>query len=408
MVARLLALSLIPLLLASCGGGSTSAPTASPTDMSASPAVSASATPLMTASPSPGGDIAYGGPGGLWLMNADGTNAHRIYGADDGTISHPEWSPDGARLAIVKVRYLTGSEPTPILLSDYQSVVVIDVQGRVLAEVQDAWRPHWSPDGTRLGILRGFGLGTEFSLSGLPAVFSVADQVVTEISPEILTMDAPRWSPDGKWIAYYAITDGLYVMNGNGTGQAKRVLGGAPATYYSAFTWADNDTVAVREKSDSAQMPSYVFVSPESGEIGRIINQQASSCGRDVEPGDGQPIAFSGGRFLAWPRQCQAPSGFWVYDRANPGASRNPRSIQIRDNGSIPALSASPDGRYIVYSGDGGGYYPFLRPTTPSPIATSATPLATGTPPLMWIVDLQTGSDVLVTQVTGVDAAWRP
>jgi hypothetical protein len=97
-----------------------------------------------------------------------------------------------------------------------------------------------------------------------------------------------------------------------------------------------------------------------------------------------------------------------VYDRSNPGDPHNPRSIQIRDNGIIPALSASPDGRYVVYSGDGGGYQPFLRPATPVPTAESVAPLPTETPPLMWIVDLQSGSGVLVTQVGGADAAWRP
>ena len=89
--------------------------------------------------------VAEDGSPDLWLMNVDGSGAHRL--TQDGFEEHdPRWSPDGSRIAYVSDR-----------LGPFE-VFVADAAGgaprRVTrAEGGRAAAPVWSPDGKRIAFL---------------------------------------------------------------------------------------------------------------------------------------------------------------------------------------------------------------------------------------------------------------
>lgn len=149
----------------------------------------------------------------LWLVNADGTDPHRI--ADRGL--NPDWSPDGTRLAYggpgntVVVANADGSDPRvvtsggdPAWAPDGRQLVITD-QGAIWTVALDGsdrrlvipngTAPDWSPDGTQLVFARG-----QFHSDVVIANADGSNQR-TLITGNLATA-SPSWSPDGTEIAF--------------------------------------------------------------------------------------------------------------------------------------------------------------------------------------------------------------
>jgi Tol biopolymer transport system component len=198
----------------------------------------------------------------LWFVDADGSNAQRLYGGD---ATLPSWSPGGERIAFgqrlgtdrnisILTIAVTGGEPVLIVASK----TAID------------WNPIWSPDGQylyfssdrggsmnlwRVGIdeisgrQRGnpepittpapFAAHLSISRDGRQLAFSSVletqniqrleiDPVKAEPirEPRNLTTGTRRWSspdpsPDGRWVAFYSQIQpegDLYLIKADGTG----------------------------------------------------------------------------------------------------------------------------------------------------------------------------------------------
>ena len=130
-----------------------------------------------------GSRIAFVFDGGLWVMQADGSNRHRL--ADLGTANYlPAWSPDGSRIAF--------HATTPVGASPGYQIFVIGTDGTGLTKL-------------------------------------TADRVFGE---------NPVWSPDGSWIAFTGglpEPGGLHLVRPDGT-ELQRVAGARSSPYY--LTWS--------------------------------------------------------------------------------------------------------------------------------------------------------------------------
>ena len=127
---------------------------------------------------------------GIFLMREDGSGMQQVATDVPGSHKHPDWSPDGLRIALV-------SETD-------DSIWVAHVDGstseRVITCPGGCDYPAWSPDGSRLAF-------TEYEQDltvTAPAASSIRlidlgtgaiTSVVREERP--LLVDVPRWSPDG-------------------------------------------------------------------------------------------------------------------------------------------------------------------------------------------------------------------
>jgi TolB protein len=123
----------------------------------------------------------------LWLMNADGSNAHRLTktpGSGDAYLNS-QWSPDGTHLL-----FLAGGDG-----GEYEvgTIKTDGTEERNISNSQESesW-PTWSPDGAKVAYVR-------FSLAGL-GNFVVANpdgsEPVTLSGPSV-DSNPPIWSPDG-------------------------------------------------------------------------------------------------------------------------------------------------------------------------------------------------------------------
>ncbi|MEU9161402.1 protein kinase [Streptomyces sp. NPDC048424] len=130
----------------------------------------------------------------VWTANADGSNLRRITSIAGGRVS---WSPDGSRLAVLRKK--DGVQQLFVVgVADGTAVQLTSGGG----QVED---PAWSPDGKSIAVC----LQTEPENWQIhlvdPAAPSRAPQQVTRLPHPALD---PVWSPDGSTFAYTAGTYG--------------------------------------------------------------------------------------------------------------------------------------------------------------------------------------------------------
>jgi Tol biopolymer transport system component len=164
-----------------------------------------------------GRTIAFLSDSKIYLMNADGSD-HRPLTKPLGKRALA-WSPDGRKLAFLSDGdscqfcfnlYVVGSDGSG--LRNLTSKLAAGHMG----DPGPASDPAWSPDGQKLAFVR---------LNALHGIYVVkADgSGLRNLTPKpVGAYTAPAWSPDGRKLAFVSERDGnseVYVMNANGSGQ---------------------------------------------------------------------------------------------------------------------------------------------------------------------------------------------
>ncbi|MGW8501001.1 TolB family protein [Streptomyces sp. CLCI03] len=167
----------------------------------------------------------------VWTANADGSNARRITSIAGGRVS---WSPDGSRLAVLRKK--DGVQQLFV-------VGVADGAARQLtsgtSQVED---PAWSPDGKSIAVC----LVTDpenWQIHTVdPDAPDRAPQQVTRLPHAALD---PVWSPDGATLAYTAGTYGtgtqgdIRLVNSDGSNDRELI---STAAHEMDPTWSADGT----------------------------------------------------------------------------------------------------------------------------------------------------------------------
>jgi Tol biopolymer transport system component len=175
--------------------------------------------------------LAYEGQGGIWTINADGSNPSPLPAPAFVSNITPKWSPDGQRIAV--------SSTVDPRESDYE-VVVMDADGSdpvALTDNTTADQPlGWSPDGRKLAYLTD-PPDLPLSLYTMNPDGSGKKLVKADFAA---FMD---WSPDARRIAYDdrrapASGGGIYVMNADGSNPTRIVAD----TIAGGVSWSPDGT----------------------------------------------------------------------------------------------------------------------------------------------------------------------
>jgi Tol biopolymer transport system component len=152
-----------------------------------SPDVSADGRRLVFLSPLP-----VSGDFGLFIANADGTNARLLVSSASATLSSPALSPDGGRVAFVK-HYAPERSEIWMIGADGtgEQRITISPEGGTLIHGY----PAWSPDGQRLA----FSIGQP---GNLHLATLVAGGAIVHLTQSTASDVEPSWSPNGARIAF--------------------------------------------------------------------------------------------------------------------------------------------------------------------------------------------------------------
>jgi TolB protein len=181
--------------------------------------------PTYTPSVSPDGRlIAYsqqksGSDYDLWVMNIDGTSRRQLT-SDPGYEDHPTWSPDGVQIAFARDGgiYRVNADGTNVQRLSPPSATT------------DRW-PAWSPDGALIAFSR--------TMNEPAHIYTMRPDgtQVTQLTTGLDGDEDPAWSPDGTRIAFGSGRGGTFAiwsMRSDGS-DLRRISSGA---YESQPAWS--------------------------------------------------------------------------------------------------------------------------------------------------------------------------
>jgi dipeptidyl aminopeptidase/acylaminoacyl peptidase len=144
----------------------------------------------------------------VWVVNVPSNEATRLTEGKTLTVrGEPSWSPEGTRLVFA-------AAPTTMIRDERDDLYILDVASRQLQQITRAFgperSPRWSPDGKTIAFAGTINANTPWpDGTALPAVahsklmlYDVASGTIKSASPIDVDFDSPSWTPDSRRLLF--------------------------------------------------------------------------------------------------------------------------------------------------------------------------------------------------------------
>jgi TolB protein len=180
-----------------------------------------------------------------------------------GSDDQPDWSPDGKKIAFVRVGVGIGHN---IWVMDADGSNPMSLTTGLSTPNDD---PEWSPDGKKIAFVRDFGDGKSGGLGKeiyvMNSDFGGSQTNLSNSKGDDLW---PRWSPSGAKVGFLGHHDALnsfkqnlFTMNANGTGVTQLTF----SSFNEDFCWSpDGSKIAITSALDNSSPPP-LYVLPSAG-----------------------------------------------------------------------------------------------------------------------------------------------
>jgi Tol biopolymer transport system component len=291
----------------------------------------------------------------------------------------PVWSPDWRQLALVRARGVYRTHRGSV--ERYSDIYVMNADGsglrRLTRSPQHDGDPAWSPDGRRLAFVRVQGGRSDIYVVDADGrgLRSLAHAIMFRPSPGAPSSGFaanPTWSPDGERIAFMSNRDGtddIFVVNADGSGlrnltrsqgdrtrmwhgrQHERIFWSSPHQQWSP----DGRKIVFRSERDRPSELERAACRPRCrrDEI-YVINADGSGRRRLTHNwrSDGAPMWSPDGRKIVFVRSGWESAGVqgdvYVVNADGSGERNLTRSV-TRPLATDTAPAWSPDGRKILF-----------------------------------------------------------
>jgi Tol biopolymer transport system component len=201
--------------------------------------------------------IAYQNPiaaeRGIYVANADGSESVRL--TDGINDAWPSWSPDGTKIVFSSSRSDPSIELCEPAGADFMcptDIYVMNADGspvvRLTTDESPEYQPDWSPDGSRIAFVRVPTIEMQDEIVTAPRIFTMNPDGsdVRQVSSGDGGSDfSPSWSIDSAQLAFAAIRRedwGIWVVDADGSNE-HLVLGSGVAGHVEDPVWSPDGTM---------------------------------------------------------------------------------------------------------------------------------------------------------------------
>jgi len=248
----------------------------------------------------------------IWVLSRNGGEARRVTNLENGA-SNFEWSPDSTHFVCLTrtgaaqnknsdVRHYTHANykfnDTGWFDEKRSHIAVVDVRTGATKQITDGddWNdtdPHWSPDSTKIAFVSNrTGHEFDFDRNSDVWVIPAAGGSLTKISDHQGPDTSPRWSPDGKRIAFLGALDeedapNIYMAPAEGGKSAP--ISKTFDMLATELTWAEHGSALYFDTGTKGQ--THVFrMDASTGAVTPVSSGERSVHAYDSHDADGEMV----------------------------------------------------------------------------------------------------------------------